>query len=304
MPSPPPPPDVGRATRDSIFADIEALPARRQIAIASMLGTRGSYKLGDKDFSFDFTGQSDADFMRASDAVSRQSAFSNAQTAIDLQNEFGSQFIAQGREQLRQSDPIGFALREAIGKRVSSEYNMGGAVSDADRRQVSQAVFANQARSGNAFGVAAGVDEVMAQGDYRRALEQQRLSNAGNFLAGTAPQAEFGQLRNAQAQAAPLAVGTFTAPMLNPNAGAQGQQFASQIYGTQMQGYAAQLQAEASRPNPWMQGLGIGIGALTSLATAGIGAGLFGGAAGAGAGLGKGLMGGWASPSMLPKPIA
>jgi len=270
-PSPPPPPDVGKATRDSIFADIESLPARRRIAIASALGQRGSYVLGDKTFSFDFTGQSDADYMRAADATSRESAFFNAQTAIDLQNQFGSQFIAQGREQLRQADPIGFALREAVGKRVSSEYNMGGATSDAERRLVSQSVFANQARSGNAFGVAAGVDEVMAQADYRRALEQQRLSNASNFLAGTAPQAEFGQLRNAQAQAAPLAVGSFTAPMLNPNAGAQGQQFASQIYGTQMQGYSAQLQAQASRPNPWMQGLGIAIGAATSLATAGIG---------------------------------
>lgn len=270
---------MGKATRDGVLANAEVLPVQRRLALAASLGQTGTYQLDGKTFQFDFTGQSDADFQRIADATMRQSAFSNAQTAIDLQNQFGAQFVTQAREQLRLSDPIGFALREAMGKRVSDQFALGSSTSDEDRRQVSQNVFATQTRSGNTAGVAAGVQEVMAQADYRRALEQQRLSNAGNFLAGTAPQAEFGQLRNAQMQAAPMLPGTFTAPTLNPNAGQQGQQFASNIYGTQMQGYSAQLQAQAAQGNPWMQGLGIGLGAAATLGSAGIGAAALGGAA-------------------------
>lgn len=250
------------------------------MAAAAQRGGAGSYVLNGKHFSYDFTGAGDADFQRTSDAILRESSFTNARTALDLQGKFGSEYVAQSRKQLQESDPIGFALRESMGQRVSEQLSMGGSSTDAQRRLVSQGVRANQTRSGNTAGVAAGVAEVMAQGEYSRNLEQSRLSNAGAFLAGATPQAEFGQLRNAQQGAAPMAPGQFDRSMVpgfNPNNTGQALQFASNNYSTQMSGYNAQLSAQAQKGNPWMQGLGMVLGAGVSLATAGMGAAAIGG---------------------------
>lgn len=255
------------------------LPHQRAMAAAAQRGGTGSYVLNGKHYSYDFTGAGDADFQRNSDAILRESSFTNARTALDLQGKFGSEYVAQSRKQLQESDPIGFALRESMGQRVSEQLSMGGSSTDEQRRLVSQGVRANQTRSGNTGGVAAGVSEVMAQGEYSRNLEQSRLSNAGAFLAGATPQAEFGQLRNAQQGAAPMAPGQLPGgiPGFNPNTTGQGLQFASSIYGTQMSGYSAQAAAAAAKPNPWMQGLGMVIGAGVSLATAGMGSAAIGG---------------------------
>ena len=290
------------SARAATNAEMESLPHKRAMAAAAQRGGAGSYVLDGKHFSYDFTGAGDADFQRTSDAILRESSFTNARTALDLQGKFGSEYVAASRKQLQESDPIGFALRESMGQRVSEQLSMGGSSTDAQRRLVSQGVRASQTRSGNTGGVAAGVSEVMAQGEYSRGLEQSRLSNAGAFLAGATPQAEFGQLRNAQQGAAPMAPGQFDrsiVPGFNPNNTGQALQFASNNYSTQMSGYNAQLSAQAQKGNPWMQGLGMVLGAGVSLATAGMGAGLFG-AAGAIPGLAAAPKGGWTPYGGLP----
>lgn len=279
QPPPPPPPDYAAANRAGIMADIETLPVRRQIELAAKLGQRGSYTLDGKQYSYDFTSQGDAEFAKQQAVTARQTAMDGAQNLLDIQEKYGQRFLDTSREQLKASDPIGFALREDLGRRVSGQLGAGGSVTDSERRGVSQNVRAVQTRLGNTNGVAAGVQEALSQTDYQRGIEQQRLGNAGAFLAGTTPLSQFGQLQSAGVGAAPYMATGVNAIGQNANAGQMGTQFAANVYGTQGSIYSAQLQAQASQGNPWMQGLGIVAGVAGSVASAGI---LAGGMAAAG----------------------
>ena len=237
-PAPPNPPDYAAATREGILTDIETLPARRAIEAAYHMGRSGSFSLDGKTYNYDFRGIGDADFARQQNELNRESAMAQAQSLLDVQQKYGQQFLTTAREQLRASDPIGFALRENLGQQVSNDLALGQTASDEDLRNVQQRVRAVQTRLGNTNGVAAGVQEVMAQGDFQRALQQQRIANASAFLAGTTPLSQFGQLRTAGQGAAPFAPVAFNATGLNANAGALSTQFAANVYGAQGQMYA------------------------------------------------------------------
>ena len=87
-------------------------------------------------------------------------------------------------------------------------------------------------------------------------MRQQRLANAASFLSGTTPVAQFGQISGAQQGAAAFnPMGVQSGLTLNPNAGAQGQQFAMNTYNQRMN-WAAQQQPIG------MQLLGMGAGML------------------------------------------
>jgi len=98
-----------------------------------------------------------------------------------------------------------------------------------------------------------------AKADRNYKKDQQDLANLGAFLSGQTPTAQFQQLSGAQNGAAPF-VGTTPGPGLNPNAGAQGAQFAQQNYQTQMAN---------PQNNPWMQGLGMGLQTIGTAAAIG-----------------------------------
>lgn len=252
-PKPPPPPDYAKANREGIIADVETLPIRRQIDIAARMGKSGTYTLDGKQYSYDFGGMSDLDYAAQQRDFARTTADQTAQDLLGVQQKYGTQFLETSREQLKASDPIGFAIRENMGKQVNRELALGGAASDDELRQVQQRVRGQQSRLGNTMGVAAGVQEVMGQTGYQQQRQQQRLANAGSFLSGTTPLSQFGQLRGAQAGAAPFQPMNQTGIGVNPNAGAMGTQFALGRYGTQANIY----QTQANQPNPWMQGLGL-----------------------------------------------
>ena len=257
-PPPPPPPDYAKANREGIKTDIETLPIRRQIDIASRMGGKGAYELDGKTYEYDFTGMGDQDYARQQREFTRETADMTAQDLLEMQQKYGTQFLETSREQLKASDPIGFAIRENMGKQVNREMQLGGAATDDELRQVSQRVRGQQARLGNTLGVAAGVQEVMGQTGYQNQRAQQRLANAGSFLAGTTPLSQFGQLSNAQRGAAPFqGIGVNTVG-INANAGQLGANFAQQSFGTQANIYNTQM---ANQSNPWMQGLGIVAGA-------------------------------------------
>lgn len=239
------------------MTDVETLPVRRQIDMAARMGRTGTYTLGGQQYSYDFGGLSDLDYARQQRQYQRETAFGSAQDLLDIQERFGTQFLETSRDQLKASDPIGFAIRENMGKQVNRELALGGAATDDELRGVQQRVRANQSRLGNTMGVAAGVQEVMGQHQYQQQRQQQRLSNAGSFLSGTTPLSQFGQLRSAQMGAAPYAPVGANAIGVNPNAGALGANFAQQRYGTQANIYNTQL---ANQQNPWMQGLGMAAG--------------------------------------------
>ena len=254
-PPPPPPPDYAKANREGIITDVTTLPARRQIDMAARLGQAGSYSLGGEQYDYDFGGMSDLDYARAQRDYQSETADMQAQDLLGMQERYGPRFLETSRDQIKASDPIGFAIRENMGAQVKSDLAMGGAASDSELRDVQQRTRAQQSRLGNTMGVAAGVQEVMAQNQYQRQREQQRLANAGAFLSGTTPLSQFGQLRSAQGGAAPYAPMQVNTIQQNQAAGQQAANFGQQTYGTQANIYNSQLANQQA--NPWMQGLGM-----------------------------------------------
>lgn len=257
-PPPPPPPDYAKASVEGTKADAKTLPFRRRIDLAARMGKAGTQMLDGEEVAYDFVGMGDQDYTRAQQDLQIESAKKQAGALLDVQQEYGGQFLETSREQLKASDPIGFAIRENMGTQVRDELALGGAASDSELRNVQQRVRANQSRLGNTMGVAAGVQEVMGQSGYQQQVQQQRMQNAGAFLAGTTPLSQFGQLRNAQGGAAPFNPTGVAGMGMNANAGQQGAQFAQQSYGTAANIYNTQM---SNQSNPWMQGLGMVAGA-------------------------------------------
>jgi len=260
-PAAPAPPDYAAATREGILTDVETLPARRLINAAARMGRAGSFTLGGETFNFDFTGVGDMDLAANQAAIQRSQAFASAQNLLDIQDEFGQRFLTNAREQIKASDPIGFALREELGQQISTDLAAGDSVSAAEQGRISQSVLRAQTARGNVRGLAPAVQEVLAQDQFARQRQAQRRGEAAAFLSGTTPLSQFGQLRSAQVGAAPFVNAQIQgATMLDPNAGALAAQFAQQSFGTQANIYGSQLQYKASQGNPWMEGLGMAAG--------------------------------------------
>jgi hypothetical protein len=95
--------------------------------------------------------------------------------------------------------------------------------------------------------------------NYRKS--QQDMANLSSFMSGQTPTAQFQQLSGAQQGAAPFVPGT-PGQTLNPNAGQQGAQFAQGVWNTQ-------ANIASQQANPWLQGLGLGLKAVGTVAGAG-----------------------------------
>lgn len=257
QPAAPEAPDYAAANREGILADIETLPVRRQIDAAARLGQSGSFTLDGKDYSYDFGGLGDEALATAQAGIDRSSAFNQAENMLDIQEQYGQRFLENSRDQLKASDPIGFALREKLGQNVTDDLALGRSISDGERRNVQQAVRGQQTARGNINGVAAATQEVMAEARFGEQRYQQRTQNAGAFLAGTTPLSQFGQLQGAAGGAAPYRPSGVAGIGQNLNAGFQAAGFAQQSFGTQAQIYNTQM---ANNSNPWMEGLGMAAG--------------------------------------------
>ena len=284
-PKPPKPPDVAAATAAGVKAEVDSFPLIKQIEAAAKLGT--TVTITDPDSgeqkTYDFTGFGDVDQSRAELEFMAESARTIAQTQLDIQEEFGEDFVRQSLEQLKQSDPTGFEIREAMGEMVKDDLEAGYGIGEGLRNQITQGIRGGQAARGNVFGDANVAAEAFAVGDAAIRLRQQRLANASSFLAGITPVAQFGAISGAQQGAAAFnPMGIQQGATLNPNAGALGQQFAMQSY--QQQSTNA---FKAAEMNPFNTMLGT----VGGLATAGLGGGIAGAlSGGATGGAGKGIM--------------
>lgn len=148
-PPPPPPPDYAAANRAGVLADVQTLGARKEIEQAAKLGgtalafgiTKSTDESGkvtyyqtfnDKGERYDkpvevpqgeavidFSGKSDVDVAKAQADFQRAEQKANAQAAFDLQEEYGTKFATQARDQLEALDPTGYANRELLGKKVA-----------------------------------------------------------------------------------------------------------------------------------------------------------------------------------------
>ena len=264
-------PSMAGANEAGVWADAETLAIRKLIANAAKFGKKVDLsvptfdakgnKTGSKNVTYDFSGFSDADATRADLEFARESADKMAETMLDVQKKYGKEFIQQRMEELKAADPTGYEVRQMLGEAAKEDLALGTQLSPEMRNQVEQQERAAQAARGNIYGSAPAAAEAMAVGDAGFRMRQQRLANAASFLSGTTPVSQFGQISGAQGGASPFnPVGIQSGLTLNPNAGAQGQQFAMNTFNQQMN-YAANQQPIG------MQLLGLGTGVASGVAT-------------------------------------
>ena len=260
-------PSMAGANEAGVWADAETLAIRKLIANAAKFGKKVDLsvptfdakgnKTGSKNVTYDFSGFSDADATRADLEFARESADKMAETMLDVQKKYGKEFIQQRMEELKAADPTGYEVRQMLGEAAKEDLALGTQLSPEMRNQVEQQERAAQAARGNIYGSAPAAAEAMAVGDAGFRMRQQRLANAASFLSGTTPVSQFGQISGAQGGASPFnPVGIQSGLTLNPNAGAQGQQFAMNTFNQQMN-YAANQQPIGYQ----LLGLGTGVAA-------------------------------------------
>ena len=248
----PDPPNVAGANEAGVWADAQTLAVRKLIANAAKFGKKidlqvpkfdaSGNKIGVESVTYDFGGYSDVDSTRADLDFAAESADKMAKTMLDVQEKYGPGFVAQRKKELELSDPTGTAVREELGKSALADLERGYALAPGMRREVTEAEQAAQTARGNVLGSGAAAAEALSVGDAAWRMRQQRLANAASFLSGATPVAQFGQLSGAQQGAAAFnPMGVQSGLTLNPNAGAQGQQFAMNSYNQQMN-YAANQQ--------------------------------------------------------------
>lgn len=111
QPAAPAPPDYAAANREAVMADLETLPMRRLIEAQARMGTG------------QFEGLGDADIAAREYAAQLAFAPQATQALLDLQRQYGSDFVDLSRAQAQQYDPTGFALREGFGGRLAGGAN-------------------------------------------------------------------------------------------------------------------------------------------------------------------------------------
>tara|TARA_R110000824_G_scaffold15913_3_gene66690 strand:- start:5023 stop:6741 length:1719 start_codon:yes stop_codon:yes gene_type:complete len=128
-PDPPEAPDYAAANREGIYADIETLPTRRKIEAAARLGEKVTYRMPDtvdddgntvigEERTADFTGFGDMQLTEQEMNSALEMIPTMSQAQLDNLTEFGPQFVAEQRDQLRQMAPEEFDLREEFATRL------------------------------------------------------------------------------------------------------------------------------------------------------------------------------------------
>ena len=248
----PDPPSIAGANEAGVWANLETVGIQKLIANAAKFGKSVDVKVpifdadgnktGFKDVTYDFKGYSDADATREEMEFGSEAADFMAKSMLEIQQKYGKDFVKQRIEELKAADPTGYEVRQMLGEAAKEDLARGTELSPDMARQVTQQERAAQSARGNIYGSAPAAAEAMSLGDAGFRMRQQRLANAASFLSGTTPVAQFGQISGAQAGASPFnPMGIQAGIGVNPNAGAQGQQWAMNAYNTQMN-YAAQQQ--------------------------------------------------------------
>jgi hypothetical protein len=266
--TPPPQPGIGQTTEEGWQAELGSIPARKLMEYAAKAGTKGTVSYGGKDIDFDFTGMGDIDQQGIDLESQGNAAAFLAQLQLDIQKEYGPQMAAQAKEQLKETDPTRYAAQEQLGQQMLSELEAGRDLTDRQQQNVEQGVRGAQSARGNVLGPANIAQEALAKFDVGEKLRQQRVGNVQSYLQGMPMAAQFSQLQGAQQGAAPFMPQQMQGGLgVNPNAGGQAMNFASQNYGSYVRGMGNQS-------NPWMTGLGFVGGALGGPLLGAVGAGL------------------------------
>jgi len=270
--TPPPPatPNYAEANREGIIADVESLPARKAIEAAAKMGGHGQVTIGDRTIDYDFRGISDLDQQVGNLEGFSRSADTMAQTALDIQKKYGAQFADEALKRIEESDPTGFKVRKRLAEMTLAELEKGTQLSDEEVR-VAEQTFRRSAtaRGGSMLGTAPAMQETLSQYNMGRRLLGDRMNMARAYM-GMPQTAQFGQVSGAQQGAAPLMGQQLQQGMgVNPNAGALGTGFASNIYSTQASIYGTQM---ANQSDPF----GAVLGGVAKIGMTGLAGGLGG----------------------------
>ena len=264
-------PNLAGASEAGVWANVEGAATQQLIANAMKFGksvtinvprfdAKGN-RVGEEEVTYDFKGHSDADATREEMEFAAESADKMAATMLEVQEKYGPGFVATREKERRLADPTGAAVRDKYGEEILSALERGPTLDPRIASQMDQAKYAQDAATGNIYGSGSAVATGEHRGDATWRNWQQTLVNSAAFLSGTTPIAQFGQLSGAQQGASPFnPVGIQSGVSLNPNAGAQGQQFAMNSYNQEMN-YAANQQPIGTQilgmaTGGLMQGLG------------------------------------------------
>lgn len=195
---PPQVPDYGAAAAQGISANLENYPLQQLVTSASQMG--GKVTINGK--VYDFTGLGQADNAAAmSDKM--------AQTLLDIQQNYGPQYIQQRLDELKQSDPQGYAARqdlfdkilqqskeqpnrplaEDLQSSIVGQLQSAGKLDKRGLEEVQQAVRGSQIANGNYLGHAAEAQESGAVVGASEALRDNQQQQGLGFLnSGVTPE--------------------------------------------------------------------------------------------------------------------
>lgn len=156
-------------------AELENYPLTRQIQAAAQNG--GKVTVGGK--TYDFSGLSESDFQR-------QYAMAMAGSQLELQKEFGSQYIDQRNKELQQADPEGYASRNQLFDLINRD--LGAGQDDTKSRQLQDQILADLQKGGTL--------DSQAQANVLNQVRGGQVAN-GSFLGNAATAQEARGLTSA-----------------------------------------------------------------------------------------------------------
>jgi len=287
-------------------ADVANFPFTQQINALAQTG--GKATIGGQ--TYDFTGLGNA---AQSNAVSDQMA----QALLDIQNNYGSQYITQRLADLKQSDPTGYAARQQLFDKILADSKASpdrplsndlqtsinqtlqnaGQLDEKGLQEVQQGVRGQQVAKGIYLGSAPASEEASAVVGASDALRSQQQQGALSYLqSGVSPAdvayrqiqqslSNLGAFVNNQTPESQFgslsSAGNGAAPFNSVNYSNPAQiNTGSAAYGQQFANtlYGQQSNYSNQQSNPWLAGLSTGIGALNTAYN--LGANPFGGGSG------------------------
>lgn len=131
--------------------------------------------------------------------IQRSQAPQMSQINLQNQQQYGPQLIQAALDNLKMADPTGLAVRNEMGKKALAGLgdDQFGKLSDSERRQAEQDIRAGQVARGGGTALSDTLDEAIQKYNLGVNTQQRQLSNAGSFLNGSTPQAQFGSLNQA-----------------------------------------------------------------------------------------------------------
>ncbi len=193
-------PDPNDAATAGILADVENFPFQYAIDAAAKMGGKYTDPITGK--VYDFSGMGDADNAAV---VSDQMA----QALLDIQKNYGADYVKQRLADLQQSDPIGYKARKQLFDRImadaeksegrpmntqlqaaiNSELAKGGQMDAKMQQEVREQVRGKQVAGGITLGNAPALEEASAMVTASENLRNARQQQAGNYLtSGVSPE--------------------------------------------------------------------------------------------------------------------